>query len=409
MAGPAVRPYLLELADFRIALPQPPPNMANVTDRYRCWAEVDLNALCENLTLIRNLAGPERKILTVVKADAYGHGLRQIAAVLMQSGTDLFGVANLAEARAIRAVGKGWPILMLGACLPFEVDSAVRDGVMPTLSSIEEAEAFSAAAVHQKKKCLVHLKVDTGMGRLGASPKQALALFDQVARLPGLTINGLYTHYSSAEDDPEFSAAQRSVFAGIAETLASQNVRLEWLHASSSGGLLLEPHEPCDTVRAGLLVYGVVPDGPRLSACPLRSRFHPALSWKCRVSLVREVPAGTPISYGHTFVTRKRTRIAILTAGYGDGYFRSGSNRAQVLIGGRRCPVLGRVTMDQTVVDVSELSGVQPADEAVLIGAQGADRITANELAAWCGTISWEVLTNITYRVPRVYRGSHAA
>ncbi len=383
--------------------------MASVTDRYRCWAEVDLNALCDNLTQIRDLAGPDRKVLAVVKADAYGHGLRQIAAVLMQSGTDLFGVASLTEARAIRAVGKGWPILMLGACLPFEVDLAVRDGVMPTLSSVEEAQAFSASAVQQKKPCLVHLKVDTGMGRLGASPTKTLALFDEVSRLPGLTIKGLYMHYSSAEDDPEFTAAQRRVFAGILDKLASREVHFEWLHASSSGGLLLEPQEPCNTVRAGLLVYGIVPDGKRLAASSIRSRFHPALSWKCRVSLVREVPAGTPISYGHTFVTRKRTRLAVLTAGYGDGYFRSGSNRARVLIGGCRCPVLGRVTMDQTVVDISDVPRVQPADEAVLIGEQGADRITANELAAWCGTIPWEVLTNITYRVPRIYRGSCAA
>lgn len=363
----------------------------------------------ENLTLIRNLAGPDRKILTVVKADAYGHGLRQIAAVLMQSGTDLFGVANLAEARAIRAVGKGWPILMLGACLPSEVDQAVRDGVMPTLSSVEEAQAFSASAVRQKKECGVHIKVDTGMGRLGAAPKKAIDLFNRTGQLPGLSAKGLYMHYSSAEDDPGFTATQRQAFAEIARTLAARRKPVEWLHASSSGGLLLEPQEPCNTVRAGLLVYGVVPEGKRLAACSLRTRFQPALSWKCRVSLIREVPAGTPISYGHTFVTRKRTRIAVITAGYGDGYFRSGSNRAQVLIGGRRCPVLGRVTMDQTIVDVSGLHLVQPGDEVVLIGAQGHDRITANELAAWCGTIPWEVLTNITYRVPRIYRGSQAA
>jgi alanine racemase len=181
-----------------------------------------------------------------------------------------------------------------------------------------------------------------------------------------------------------------------------------WLHASNSGGLLLEPRAPCNVIRAGLLVFGVVPAGKRLVSPPACRQFRPALSWKCRVSLVKEVPAGTPISYGHTFVTTTTTRIAILTAGYGDGYFRAASNRARVLIGGQRCPVLGRVTMDQIVVDVS-VPQVQPGDEAVLIGRQGDGQVTTNELAAWCDTIAWEVLTNITYRVPRIYRGGQAS
>ena len=378
-------------------------------ERYRCWAEVDLNALRENLTRIRNLAGSGQKILTVVKADAYGHGLRQIAAVLMQSGTDVFGVANLAEARAIRTVGKGWPILMLGACLPAEVDLAVRDGVMPTLSNLDQAQAFSAAAVRQSKTCFAHLKVDTGMGRLGVSPREAFDLFGAVQRLPGLMIEGVYTHYSSAEDDAEFTAAQREAFTAVVKKCAKPNKNIKWIHASNSGGLLLEPPGICNMARAGLLVYGVGPTGKRLTDFSARGQFRPALTWKSRVSLVKAAPAGTPISYGQTFLTPKPMRIAVTTAGYGDGYLRSASSRARVLIGGERCDVLGRVTMDQTVVDISHLGEIQPGAEVVLIGEQGSERITANELADWCGTIPWEVLTNITYRVPRVYRGSHAA
>jgi alanine racemase len=380
-----------------------------VRESYRCWAEVDLEALRENLAQVRLLAGGGQRILTVVKADAYGHGLREIAAVLMQNGTDIFGVANLAEARAIRSVGRGWPILMLSACLPSEVEAAVRDGVTATVSTLEEARQFSTGATRLRTLASVHLKVDTGMGRLGAALEQADGLLKDITKLPAISVKGLYTHYAAAEDDSEFTAAQRRKFAEFVTRATAKGRRFEWLHASNSGGLLLEPHEPCNLVRAGLLVFGVVPPGHRLAHAPACHSFRPALSWRCRVSLVKELPAGTPISYGHTFVTSVNSRVAILTAGYGDGYLRSASNRARVLIGGQRCPVLGRVTMDQTIVDVSAVPRVQPGDEAVLIGQQGDGQITANDLAAWCDSIPWEVLTNITYRVPRLYRGGHAA
>jgi alanine racemase len=210
-----------------------------VQECYRCWAEVDLNALRENLVQVRSLAGPDRKVLTVVKADAYGHGLREIAAVLMQSGTDIFGVANLAEARAIRSVGKGWPILMLGACLPPEAELAVRDGVMATVSSLEEAHRFSAAAVRQRKIASVHLKIDTGMGRLGVAPSDAKTLLEQIEKLPALSVKGLCTHYAAAEDDPTFTTEQRRRFAEFVAEVSAHGRQFEWLHASNSGGLLL--------------------------------------------------------------------------------------------------------------------------------------------------------------------------
>lgn len=380
-----------------------------MTESYRCWAEVDLHALRNNLIRIRTLAGPGKKILAVVKADAYGHGLRQIAAVLMEGGTDIFGVANLAEACAIHSVGKGWPILMLGACLPAEVDLAVREGVMPTISTRDEARRYSDAAVQQNQNLSVHIKVDTGMGRLGVNPNEALALIKAIESLPGLTLQGVYTHYSSVEDDAKFTARQRLQFDTVVAACSGRGKRPCLLHASNSGGLLLEQNEPCGLVRTGLLVYGVIPNGSRLAHAPVFSQFRPALSWKCRVSLVKPVPAGTPISYGHTFTASCALRIAIITAGYGDGYFRAASNRAQVLIGGKRCAVLGRVTMDQTIVDVSGVGSVACGDEVVLIGEQGGEQITAVELADWCHTIPWEVLTNISYRVPRIYRGHHAA
>lgn len=376
---------------------------------YRCWAEVDLDALRENLSWLRHRVGPSVKIMTVVKADAYGHGLKQIAALLMQSGTDLFGVANLAEARAIRSVGQGWPILMLGACLPDEIETAVRDEVMPTISSLAEARAFAVAAAKLRQIVAVQVKIDTGMGRLGVVVDGALELIREIQALPNLQLEGIYTHFSSAEDDAEFSRKQAARFQKLLATLAAEGIRPPLIHASNSAALLHEPEAMFNLVRPGLLVYGIVPVGQRRNASGLEKKLRPALAWKCRVGLVKEITAGTALSYGHTFTARKKMRVATLTAGYGDGFFRAGSNHAEVLVGGRRCRVLGRVTMDQMIVDVSRVQTVAAGAEAVLIGRQGREEITATELAGWCGTIPWEVLTNITYRVPRLYRGGSAA
>lgn len=372
---------------------------------HRCWAEVDLDALRENLAWIRHRVGPGVKIITVVKADAYGHGLKPIAALLMQSGTDIFGVANLAEARAIRSVGRGWPILMLGACLPEEVETAVRDGVMPSLSSLEEAQRVSQTAVKMNKTAQVQIKVDTGMGRLGVPADEACELIQQVKRLPNLVIQGLYTHFSSAEDDAEFTRQQTGQFERLLAELAAAQISIPLVHFNNSGALLFERDHLHNAVRPGLLVYGIFPPGRRQVPEDWKNLVRPVLSWKCRVSFVKAISQGKTLSYGRTFTAPQPMRVATLTAGYGDGYLRAGSNRAQVLIHGRRCPVVGRVTMDQMIADVSAVPDLAVGDEAVLIGVQENQCITATELAEWFGTIPWEVLTNITYRVPRLYRG----
>lgn len=363
----------------------------------------------ENLVWIRDTVGAAVKIMTVVKADAYGHGLKQIAALLMQSGTDVFGVANLAEAESIRAVGRGWPILMLGACLPDEVERAVRDGVMPTISSLTEARRFSRSAVRLNRTVMVHVKVDTGMGRLGVVPAEVPDLIARLEELPGLRVGGLYTHYASVEDDADFSRGQRARFSALVEALRAAGKTFEYLHSNNSGAVLLEPQSVFNTVRPGLLVYGIAPPGTRSVGSAIKGKLRPALSWKCRVSFVKQVLAGTSLSYGRAFIAPRRMRVATITAGYGDGYLRAGGNRAQVLIGGKRCPVVGRITMDQMLVEVPRLARVRAGDEVVLIGRQGRDCISAGEVAHWCNTIPWEVLTNITYRVPRVYRGGHAS
>ncbi|HAV62590.1 MAG TPA: alanine racemase [Verrucomicrobiales bacterium] len=376
---------------------------------HRCWAEVDLDALRGNLAWIRQRAGAGVKVMTVVKADAYGHGLKQIAGLLMQSGTDVFGVANLIEARAIRSVGAGWPVLMLGACLPEEVEQAVKDQVMVTVSSLAEAEAFSSAARKFKLVARLHLKVDTGMGRLGCPPEQAEQLLAAIDSLPQVETAGLYTHFSSVEDEFHYTQRQRTLFGKLLKSLAAKGRNFEYLHANNSAAMLLEEAGPYNTVRPGLLVYGVLPFGRRRIEIPNRDLIQPVLSLKCRISLIKDVPKGSRLSYGGLYTTTRTTRVATISAGYGDGYLRASSERANVLIGGERCQVLGRITMDQMLVDVTKLESVSHGDEVVLIGRQGSQELTATEVAQWAETVPWEVLTAITYRVPRVYLGAQAS
>ncbi len=368
-----------------------------------------MDALRGNLAWLRHRVGAGGSIMTVVKADAYGHGLRQIAALLMQAGTDIFGVANLNEARDIRAVGRGWPIVMLGACLPDEVERAVKDNVMPTLSTVDEARRFSRTAKKLKRTVNAHVKIDTGMGRLGVAPEHAAELLDAIARLPNLNAVGLYSHFASAESDAAFSRRQRSQFNKLVKQLTASGHTFTHVHMNNSAGLLHEPDSIYNLARPGLLVYGVLPHGRRRVTAAMKRNLRPALAWSCRVSLVKNIAKDTPLSYGRSFIAPRRMRVATLTAGYGDGFMCSAAGNAKVLVGGKLCPVLGRVTMDQMLVDVSKIKSAKPGDEAVLIGRQGKQEITAHQLADWTGTLPLEVLTAIAYRVPRVYRGGQAA
>jgi alanine racemase len=298
---------------------------------------------------------------------------------------------------------------MLGACLPDEVDLAVRDDVRPSISSLSEAKAFSAAAARHHKTVAVHLKVDTGLGRLGVNADKAFALVREIQKLPALALEGVFTHFASAEEDAKFTRQQIERFRQVLELSRAAAIEIPIVHANNSAGLLHESETNFNAVRPGLLVYGVAPDGKRAVTSSLRTQLRPALSLKCRVSLVKEIAKGTSLSYGRAFIAPRRMRVATLTAGFADGYLRAGSGRAEVLIRGTRCRVLGRITMDQMLADVSNIGEVTAGDEVVLIGQQQGEQIGVNDLAKWCGTIPWEVLTNITYRVPRIYRGGQAS
>jgi alanine racemase len=370
---------------------------------HRCWAEIDLAALERNLHRIRASLPQHMRYVAVVKADAYGHGLPQIAARLMHSGADLFAVANLAEAAALREVGPDWPILVLGALLPEEMRFAPEYDVTVTVSSVEEVERLDRAAAAARRRLDVHLKIDTGMGRLGVWHEEAGPVYLAIHHAAYLRLAGVFTHFSSSDDDPSFTAERRLRFLAALETQCPGLDRTSLLiHADNSGGLdTIEQAGLFNAVRVGLLQFGIRPvANSLLFGVPAE----PVFSFRTRVGLVKKLPAGTGISYGRTHILKRDSRVAVLTAGYGDGIPRAASNRGQVLIRGRRCPILGRVTMDQTIVDVTELDEIVAGDEVVLVGRQNEAEIALSEFSRHADTIPWETLCSVTKRVPRLYR-----
>lgn len=376
---------------------------ASVSNRpLRCWAEIDLAALERNLRLIRASLPPHMRYVAVVKADAYGHGLHHAAARLMHAGADLFAVANIGEAAALREIGPGWPILVLSPLLP-EEDEALADGdLAATLSSAEEVARFDAVGRASGQKVPVHLKIDTGMGRAGVWHEEAPALFDAIARAPHLRLAGVFTHFASPDDDAAFTAEQRRRFLAALQRARGINLPELFVHADNSAGIESMPGaSPFNAVRVGLLQFGVLPHPNSLLA---QVRAEPVFSFHTRVGLVKRLPRGTAISYGRTHVLQRDSIVAVLCAGYADGLPRAASNRAHVLIRGCRCPVLGRVTMDQTVVDVTDAPGVTCGDNAVLVGRQNGAEITLAEFSRAADTIPWETLTSVTKRVPRLYK-----
>ena len=370
----------------------------------RCWAEIDLAALERNLRLIRASLPPHIRYVAVVKADAYGHGLQQVASRLMHAGTDLFAVANLTEAAQLRELGPGWPILLLSPLLPEEDRFVAEYDVAVTVSTGDEVARLDAAAKAAGRPISVHLKIDTGMGRLGVWHEEAPALTRLIRASTRLRLAGVFTHFASPDDDAPFTQEQRRRFLaalGASGLVGPPNADL-LVHADNSAGIETMPGaSPFNAVRIGLLQFGVLPyPGSFLS----QVRTEPVFSFRTRIGLIKRLPAGSTVSYGRTRTLSCDSRIAVLCAGYGDGIPRSVSNRASVLVRGTRCPVLGRVTMDQTIVDVTHVDDAAGGDEVVLVGRQGGDEISVAEFSRWADTIPWETLCSVTKRVPRIYR-----
>ena len=343
------------------------------------------------------------RYLAVVKADAYGHGMPQMVRRLMQSGIDFFAVANVAEAADIRHMGAGWPILILSPLLPEEDQLLVDHDLTATVSTLEECERLNVLGIDHKTEIKVHLKIDTGMGRIGIWHSQAPRLFERIREMPGLQLEGVYTHFSSADSDPDFTQTQRARFLAALDAHAPLPDDL-LIHADNSAGIdSLSAESPFNAVRIGLLQFGVPPYPDSALG---RVNVEPVFSFHTRISLVKDLPAGTDISYSRTHQLARDSRIAILTAGYGDGVPLELSNCGYVLIHGQACPILGRVTMDQTIVDVTECIKAQTGDCVVLIGKNQDKEISTSEFSQKANTIPWETLCSVTKRVTRVYVGS---
>ncbi|MDA8346902.1 MAG: alanine racemase [Thermaerobacter sp.] len=363
------------------------------------FIEIDLRRIALNLA---NLAGhvPGASVMAVVKANAYGHGAVPVSQAALQAGAEWLGVATIDEAEELRHAGILAPILTLGHVRPEEYELCARRAISTTISEPEQVAMAERGAMRGGRPVGVHLKLDTGMGRIGARPSDAVALAQQVARSEHLRLEGVFSHFASAGQDDGFTRKQTAQFTTALQKLERQELLPPWRHIQNSAGILLGPIPGVNLVRAGIAMYGLHPDG----VSPPPTGLAPALSLHARVTFVKRVPRGTPIGYGGTFVTEREMQIATLGVGYADGYRRGLSGRARVLLGGMHWRVAGRVSMDQTTIAVDSDFPVAAGDEAVLIGRQGDREVSAEELARVLGTINYEIVTGLSTRLPRVYR-----
>lgn len=394
LADPAEAPNLLA----RQAVPARPARRRFL--ERPTWVELDLEAIAQNCEQLAQAAGPGVELMVVLKADAYGHGAVRIAHTVLAHGARRLAVACLSEAVALREAGIEAPILIPGYVAPWQARAAVLHNVTCAAFSEEVVQALSAAAQDLRSSARLHLKVDTGMGRLGLFPHEARPFLQKVGHLPGLIWEGIFTHFSVADDPSEddYTAAQVQSFLELLRELQEAGFRFPLIHAANSAGLLRFPAARFNLVRPGIALYGLAP-GP---GAPLPASFRPALRFKTTVAQVKEFPPGASISYGRAYRTTAAQRIAVLPVGYADGFRRAPRHWGQVLVRGRRAPIVGRVCMDYTMVDVTDIPGVRAGDEVVLIGRQGEEEITVEEVAERLGTINYEVVSQLLARVPRL-------
>jgi len=373
--------------------------------RGRTWVEVDLDAIARNLALLRQRLGAACRVLAVVKADAYGHGAVAVSRRLEAERIDLLGVAIPEEGRALREAGIRAPILVLGFVDEAQLAGMMRDGLIPTVCSLPMLDAVLAFERGPARRLPFHLKVDTGMGRLGLLPDQVPEALDRIAASGVGPPEGLLTHLSCA-DDPEdqHTPQQIDVFRTVLSSLRERGFSPAFVHAASSGAILDHPASWFNLARPGLALYGIHP-----SEKSTHIDLRPALSFRSRLVLVKSLEAGSPVGYGRSFVTRRRSLIGTVAAGYADGVNRLLSNRGYALVRGRRALLAGRVSMDHVTLDLTDIPGASVGDEVTFIGPQGDEEISASEFASWAGTIPYEVLCHIGHRVPRLYMAAGAA
>jgi alanine racemase len=360
----------------------------------KSFAEIDLKALSHNLKFVKKKIG-NKDILAVVKANAYGHGITKVSKHLIKHGISKLGVAFTSEAIILRESGITTPIIVF-----FDrnnIDACFKYNLTPTVFDLKTAREFSDEAYKRNRTIAVHIKVDTGMGRVGFSLNDAREIIPGIAALKNIEPEGLMSHFSEADlKDKNYANQQIETFLSLAKDLKKKKIHFRYLHIANSAAVLSLPHAHLDMVRPGIMLYGY--------GCCEAEKLKPVMSVKSRIILLKKVPAGTPISYGRTFITKRNSTIATVPVGYADGYNRRLSNNGEVLVNGKRAPVAGRVCMDAIMVDVTDIPHVNYKTEVVLIGRQGNEQITADDIAEKTGTIPYEVLASIGERIKRVYK-----
>jgi alanine racemase len=369
----------------------------------RTWAEIDLLNVAGNVKTIRKLISPDVKLMCVVKADAYGHGVEGIVPVLVENGADMLAVASLDEGIQLREMGVNIPILILGYTDPERAEEVVVYGLSQTVSDHELAKALSDAAGTKGCRAVIHVKVDTGMGRFGITAgSNDVEQISEICALPGLDAEGIFTHFAVADsDENEYTEEQFAKFTDLIERLSRSGISFRLRHACNSAGMLKFPGMHLDMVRPGILLYGI---SPASSIDISAEGFKPVMTLKSGIAMIKDLKRGSSVSYGRKYIAYRDTKTAVISIGYADGYLRALSDRSEVLINGRRYPVIGTICMDACIADISDSAvNISSGDEVVLIGCSGDEMISVDELADKLGSISYEVVCTIGRRVPRVF------
>ena len=381
--------------------------MSQILERVlkRTWAQVSLDAITNNYNQVRGLLAPKCRLMAMVKADAYGHGAVHVAQHLSALGADYFGVSSIDEAMQLREGGLDAPVLVLGYTPAEFLQTLAENNITQTIYDVEQAGQFSRQAKQLGVTLKVHLKVDTGMARLGlvagqGNIEQTARQLWQIYRLPGLEVEGIFTHFACADDmESDYTQQQFEIFNKVISALEQMGARLPIKHCANSAATISNPETHLDMVRVGLCLYGLYPNGQPVGSVALQ----PAMQVKCIISQIKWLEADNSVSYGRTYKTDKSTKLAVIPIGYADGYSRALSNRARVLVDGEYANVVGRVCMDMCCVDVSQIENIKTGDQVTIFGTSGDKFIPVDEIANILGTISYEICCIIAKRVPRLY------
>jgi len=367
------------------------------------WIEVDLGALRSNLAKIRSSLGDNVTIVATIKQSAYGHGLIPVANELAAQGIDFFGVGSIEEAISLREEGLKGSIIVLSAVLDKFVSHFLEQDVIPTIVDLDFAKKLNKEAAKANKVIPVHVKIDTGMGRLGLHYKQARTFIKQLKKLSNISLEGIYTHFPVADSDSEFTKFQIDVFNGFVSQLNKEGIFFKFCHCANSIGIMNYPGAHFNMVRPGLILYGINP------CLELDLDLEPVLSLKSKVIFVKNIAKGMSVSYGRTYIAKRARNIATVSVGYADGYPWILSNRSQVIIGNDFYDVAGRVCMDHIMVDLKNTESIKAGQEVILIGKGKDIEITAQDLASWADTIPYEIVSRLSLKIPRVYKSATAS